>query len=180
LVLKLYAGKRRGLVDLVLTEKQVPYERILVDMANRQHKTPEFIAMHPFGQVPVIDDDAFILGETRAICRYIAEKYANQGKPLLPTDPKGKALFEQAASFEFANFLPEVMKTLMLYFNGERVESAKPALLKDAVSALTEKLAVYDVILGKQKFLGGGCDWCSAPHVVAALADAGLEDGGTY
>ncbi|KAJ7200056.1 hypothetical protein C8J57DRAFT_1486926 [Mycena rebaudengoi] len=124
-------------------------------MANRQHKTPEFTAMHPFGQVPVIDDDAFILGETRAICRYIAEKYANQGKPLLPTDPKGKALFEQAASFEFANLLPEVMKTLVF-------AEAKPDLLKDAVSALTEKLAVYDVILGKQKFLGG--DVIGVPH----------------
>ncbi|KAJ7263434.1 glutathione S-transferase [Mycena rebaudengoi] len=153
MVLKLYAGKRQGLVDLVLAEKKVPYERILVDMANRQHKTPEFLAMHPFGQVPVIDDDGFILCETRAICRYIAEKYANQGTPLIPTDLKGKALFEQAASWEFANFLPQVMKALMMYFNGEA--EAKPDLLKDAVSALVEKLAVYDVILGKQKFLGG-------------------------
>ncbi|KAJ7254569.1 glutathione S-transferase-like protein [Mycena rebaudengoi] len=153
MVLKLYTGKRWGLVDLVLTEKQVPYERVMVDMANRQHKTPEFLAMHPFGQVPVIDDDGFILCETRAICRYIAEKYADQGTPLLPTDLKGKALFEQAASFEFANFLPQVMKALVLYFSGD-VE-AKPDLLKDAVSAVAEKLAVYDIILGKQKFLAG-------------------------
>ncbi|KAJ7263471.1 glutathione S-transferase [Mycena rebaudengoi] len=153
MVLKLYAGNRRGLVDLVLTEKKVPYERILVDMANRQHKTPEFLAMHPFGQIPVIDDDGFILCETRAICRYIAEKYANQGTPLLPTDLKGRALFEQAASWEFANFHPQVLKSLALYFSGEA--ETKPDLLKVAVSALAEKLAVYDVILGKQKFLGG-------------------------
>jgi hypothetical protein len=38
----------------------------------------------------------------------------------------------------------------------------KPDLLKVAVSALAEKLAVYDVILGKQKFLGGNVT--DVPH----------------
>ncbi|KAJ7233684.1 glutathione S-transferase [Mycena rebaudengoi] len=173
MVLKLYTGKRYGVVDLVLTEKQVPYERVLVDMANRQHKTAEFLAMHPFGQVPVLDDDGFVLCELRAICRYIAEKYADQGTPLLPTDLKEKALFEQAASFEYTNFHPLVQKALSLYFFSKEWASilgfnrrgltarwcyrgeTTPEQLEAAVAAVAEKLAVYDVILGKQKFLAG-------------------------
>ncbi|KAJ7259437.1 glutathione S-transferase [Mycena rebaudengoi] len=154
MVLKLYAGLQRpGLVDLVLTEKQVPYERVVVDRANFQHKTPEFLAMHPFGQLPVLNDNGFILCETRAICRYIAEKYAGQGTPLLPTDLKGKALFEQAASWESVNFVPTVTRALTLFFSKDA--EPKPDLLKDATAALVETLAVYDIILGKQKFLGG-------------------------
>ncbi|KAJ7277279.1 glutathione S-transferase, partial [Mycena rebaudengoi] len=99
-------------------------------------------------------DDGLILCETRAICRYIAGKHADQGTPLLPTDLKGKVLFEQAASFEYTNFHPQVQKAIILYFFSGDAEP-KPELLKDAVSAVAEKLAVYDVILGKQKFLGG-------------------------
>lgn len=53
------------------------------------------------------DDDGFVLYESRAICRYLAEKYADQGTPnLIPTELKAKALFEQAASIEYANFNP--------------------------------------------------------------------------
>ncbi|KAJ7233685.1 glutathione S-transferase [Mycena rebaudengoi] len=154
MAIKVYTGHRWGLVDLVLTEKQVPYERVLVDMANGQHKTPEFVSMHPFGQLPILDDDGFILCETRAICRYLAENYADKGKALLPTDLKQKALFEQAASFEYTNFHPPASKAIALCFSDTTPETT-PDELKAAVSAVAEKLAVYDVILGRQKFLAG-------------------------
>jgi glutathione S-transferase len=52
-------------------------------------------------------DDGFILYESRAICRYLAEKYAEQGTVgLIPPELRAKALFEQAASIEYANFQP--------------------------------------------------------------------------
>lgn len=49
-----YAGGGGGVVALTLAEKQIPFELVVVDMAAKEHKTPEFLAMHPFGQVPVI------------------------------------------------------------------------------------------------------------------------------
>jgi glutathione S-transferase len=54
------------------------------------------------------DDDGFILYESRAIACYIALKYPDQGTPLVPspTDVQAWALFEQAASNEYANFEP--------------------------------------------------------------------------
>jgi hypothetical protein len=53
------------------------------------------------------DDDGFGLYETRAICRYIATKYADQGTKLIPdanADPKTIALFEQALSVECCQY----------------------------------------------------------------------------
>lgn len=62
------------------------------------------------------DDGGFILYETRAICRYLVEKYAAHGTPLIPTGLKERALFEQAASVEFANFQPYCHKVTMEAF----------------------------------------------------------------
>jgi glutathione S-transferase len=52
------------------------------------------------------DDDGFILYESRAITRYLATKYADQGTKLIPTGVKECALYEQAASTEVSNFDP--------------------------------------------------------------------------
>lgn len=65
------------------------------------------------GDAAIQDDEGYILYESRAIGRYIAEKYANQGTPLIPKDLKAKGLFEQAASVEQANFDPFASKIVM-------------------------------------------------------------------
>ncbi|KAJ7252926.1 glutathione S-transferase [Mycena rebaudengoi] len=121
---------------MVLTEKRVPFEFITIDMKGKQSQTPEFLEKQPFGQVPAIDDDGFILYESRAICRYILDKYPTHGPQLIPTGFKSKALFEQAASIEFANFDPIVKKILVATFGHA-------------------KLDVYETILEKQKYLAG-------------------------
>ena len=63
MVLKLYGAYRSPwvrLVGAVLKEKQVPFEQFVVDFANREHKSPEYLAKHPFGQVPYIVCDSLI------------------------------------------------------------------------------------------------------------------------
>ncbi|KAF9001510.1 thioredoxin-like protein [Cyathus striatus] len=107
MVLKLYGNPNSTCtkrVAVVLHEKKVPFEFVVIDFAKGEHKTPEYLTRQPFGQVPYLDDDGFILYESRAIGRYIATKYASQGTPgLIPTDLKKQALFEQAASVETSN-----------------------------------------------------------------------------
>ncbi|KAJ7495023.1 glutathione S-transferase [Mycena latifolia] len=158
MALKLYSGPKAsggaGIVALVLAEKRIPFEHVL--MKRGESKTPEFLAKHPFGQVPVIDDDGFIVYESRAICRYLAEKYADQGTPLIPTTLKDKALFEQAASIEFANFTPPATKVgIEVLFKSVQSLPIDEAVLAQGLSELSAKLDVYEVILGKQKYLAG-------------------------
>ena len=57
MVLKLYGTFRSPYVRLVaavLAEKQVPYELVVIDFVNGEHKTPEYLSKHPFGQIPYI------------------------------------------------------------------------------------------------------------------------------
>ncbi|KAJ7027385.1 glutathione S-transferase [Mycena alexandri] len=148
MVLKLYLSPLRSggsaIVLLVLREKNIPFEYVFVDLTKKESKTPEFLRMHPFGQVPVIDDDGFILYETRAICRYLAEKYAAHGPALIPMGLKERARFEQAASVELANVLPALIKV-----GQEAVKGTRGMPVDQA------KLDVYEVILGQQKFMAG-------------------------
>jgi glutathione S-transferase len=68
MVLKLYGIYRSPwvrLVAAVLLEKQVEFELVPVNLANGEHKTPEYLAKHPFGQIPYI-----VCAYVHSICQW--------------------------------------------------------------------------------------------------------------
>lgn len=90
--IKLYNFPRSGhahRVELMLSLLQLPTELIFVDLAKGAHKQADFLALNPFGQVPVIDDDGVVLADSNAILVYLAQKYG-KGR-WLPSDPVGAA-----------------------------------------------------------------------------------------
>jgi len=160
MVLKLYGHPLSGGVKLVasiLHEKQVAFEFLPVDFLKGENKTPEFLAKNPFGLVPIIDDGGFIVYESRAIARYVAEKYADQGTKLIPTDFKSRILFEQAASVEQNSFHPHASGIAYERLGKPHLKGLAPdeAVVKDKVEKLSASLDVYDQILGKQKYIAG-------------------------
>jgi glutathione S-transferase len=58
MVLKLYSQSfpagGGALVSFVLTEKKIPFEVVTIGLEAKEHKAPEFRALHPFGQLPVL------------------------------------------------------------------------------------------------------------------------------
>ncbi|HEY0341450.1 MAG TPA: glutathione S-transferase N-terminal domain-containing protein, partial [Steroidobacteraceae bacterium] len=68
-------------VRLLLNILGVAYERVELDFhPGREHKSPWFLAINPLGQVPVIDDDGFILRDAQAILTYLASRYDAGGR----------------------------------------------------------------------------------------------------
>lgn len=65
-------------------EKGVDY-----DLAPLTLGSPEHLALHPFGKMPVLQHGEVVLYETLAIAHYIDRAFA--GPPLQPTDPQGQA-----------------------------------------------------------------------------------------
>jgi glutathione S-transferase len=103
MVLKVHGSKGSTCTQRVLTalyEKGVPYEIVNINFSVGEHKSEKYMKLQPFGKIPVLDDDGFILFESRAIAKYIAAKYAGQGTPLLPaeSDLKAYGLFEQVCN----------------------------------------------------------------------------------
>ena len=66
----------------------IDHEVIEVDLAGGAHMQPDFLAMNPAGQVPVIEDGDTIVSDANAILVYLARKYAPS---FIPTDPVQEA-----------------------------------------------------------------------------------------
>jgi glutathione S-transferase len=75
---------------LGLAEKGVDYE--MIDVAP-PFKAPEHMARNPFGRVPVLEHDGFMLYETQAILRYLDAAFP--GPALQPTDAREAAGMDQ-------------------------------------------------------------------------------------
>ncbi|KAI4305953.1 hypothetical protein L6164_029278 [Bauhinia variegata] len=91
-------GLRHGAPKRVvacLVEKGIEFEAVPIDLFKGEHKTPDFLKKQPFGLLPVVEDGDFTLFESRAIMRYYAEKYKNQGTDLLGKTLEERGLVEQ-------------------------------------------------------------------------------------
>lgn len=89
-----YVGSRSLRVVWALEELGVEYQCHALRLDRGEGKTPEHLARHPDGKVPVLVDGELTLFESAAICRYLAARYgADSG--LMPTDVAGQARLDQ-------------------------------------------------------------------------------------
>lgn len=70
---------------LLLSLLGLDFEWVKVDLMKAAHKTPEFLALNPFGQLPVLVDGAVVLADAQSILVYLARQYG--GDDWLPTEP---------------------------------------------------------------------------------------------
>src|SRR6266545_30339 len=74
-------------VRFALLELGLECEIVPVDLIKREQRTPEFLALNPYGRVPVLTDGALTLWESHAILAYLGEKTGR----LWPTSAAGRA-----------------------------------------------------------------------------------------
>ena len=75
-------------VMATLEEKGAPFR-----LARLAPKSPEHMALHPFGRIPIFEHDGFRLYETQAILRYLDRVLPTPA--LTPADPKRAARMDQ-------------------------------------------------------------------------------------
>jgi glutathione S-transferase len=64
--------------ELFLSLLELPVEIIEVDLRGGENKTAAYLAMNPFGQVPVIDDNGTVVYDSNAILVYLARTYGGE------------------------------------------------------------------------------------------------------
>jgi glutathione S-transferase len=67
-------------VRLLLALLGISYSRHPIDFyPGREHQSPWFLALNPLGQLPVLEDDDYVLHDAQAILVYLASRYDTSG-----------------------------------------------------------------------------------------------------
>jgi glutathione S-transferase len=123
-------GETRDLrAQWALEETGLPYEVRALDQPGGELKTESYRRISPFQQVPVIDDDGFVVAESAAVLLYIAEK-AGQ---LIPDDFQGRTRVTQWCFAAMNTLEPTTFQIAMIDLMGEQDKTGaqrRPELLK--------------------------------------------------
>jgi len=133
----------------------IDYEYIRVNMRGKENRTMDYLKMHPAGKVPVIDDDGFILFESNAIIKYLAEKDIYPIS-LYPSGLHQRAVVDQWMDFTTIHVGAAIGRVL---FNRVFAPYARVPVdersMSDGLRFLDRFLPVIDRQLSKNGYLSG-------------------------
>jgi glutathione S-transferase len=138
-------------VMATLEEKGAPFR-----LARLTPKSPEHLALHPFGRIPIFHHDGFRLYETQAILRYLDRVLPSPA--LTPSDPKDVGRMDQLMNINDWYLFQGVGNVIIFHrVVGPRVMGTTPD--EDAIKAAMPKAhVVFDELarlLGPQPFFVG-------------------------
>ena len=124
-----HAHRARLFLSLIGADVEI----VDVDLAKGQHKSPEYLALNRFGQVPLLDDDGVIVPDSNAIMIYAAKKFGRTD--WLPEDPAAAAAIQRWLSVAAGQiaFGPAAARLVTIFnagFNPEEVIGRAHAVLK--------------------------------------------------
>jgi glutathione S-transferase len=142
-------GQVRDLrVRWALEEAGVPYRTRLLSQGDQDQ--PDYRALQPFGQVPILEDDGLVLFESGAIVLYVGER----SESLLPKDSGARARAVQWLIAALNSIEPFVMNVALIdlfYANEEWAKLRRPG----AVEFVLRRLGALSRSLGEKPFLDG-------------------------
>lgn len=86
------------------------------------------IQLNPQKEIPVLDDNGFLLGESVAIMQYLCDKYAPEN-PIYPKDPKTRALVNQRLCFNMAFYYSNISQYTVCTRN-KQISYSEPSFLE--------------------------------------------------
>lgn len=142
---------RKALTTLAETGQRA--ELVVVTLPKGEHKRPEYLRLHPFGKVPVLDDDGFLLYETRSINAYLDAK---AGSKIVPTNARERARMDQLVSIAESYFIPHAAPMIVeLLFRPFLGGEQNTAAIAAGRAALGTPLDVIERALATSQFLAG-------------------------
>jgi glutathione S-transferase len=142
-------GQVRDLrVRWALEEVGLPYKTRLLEQGDQDK--PEYRALQPFGQVPILEEDGLVLFESGAIVLHIGARSAT----LLPSDPSARARATQWLVAALNSIEPFVMNVALIdlfYANERWAKLRRPG----AVEFVQKRLGALSKSLGDKPYLDG-------------------------
>jgi glutathione S-transferase len=121
-------------VRIALLEKGLEFVRVNVDLSKGEQKSPEYLKIHPFGQIPALDDEGFIIYDSTVINEYLEDEYPYPS--LMPSDSEGRArarLMEDLRDTHFNPYFVHIiheMRKPESERDSQRINNAKAEIIK--------------------------------------------------
>jgi glutathione S-transferase len=138
-------------VRIALIEKGLEFERVLIDLGKKEQKNPEYLKVHPLGQVPALDDDGFIVYDSTIINEYLEDEYPYPA--LLPGDSEGRARARMMEDFRDTMFNPHF--TQIIHESRKPDNEKDPNRLEQARTAIARCFDRIEKELDGQEYLAG-------------------------
>lgn len=122
-------------------ELGLAHERIDAGGPFAKTDTPEFAQLNPNRLVPVIDDQGFVLWESNACTRYLANTYGLG--TLAPSSPEDRARADQWMDWSITTLYPDLIPGLFVQF--VRVTAADRNMA--AVAAMQQRVVSHMTLL---------------------------------
>lgn len=135
-------------VRLFCALAKIPVNLVPVEFMAGEHKSPNFLAMNPLGELPILDDNGFILRDSQAILVYLAGKYS--GESWLPKDPANAAKVMQWLSTAANNVQHGPGDARLVDLFGYKLDKST------AVANSDRLLPVFEAHLGNNNWLEMG------------------------
>jgi glutathione S-transferase len=150
-MMKIYGSSNSGnclKVRWIAERMGVPFAWIEIDTFKGETRTPEFLALNPAGQVPlVVFDDGRMLAQSNAIMLHLAE-----GSALIPTDAFARAKMLEWLFWEQYSHEPTIaVRIARLHYLGMKEADLDPALKTKGEAALArmeQQLRAQDWLVG--------------------------------
>ncbi|XP_043465373.1 glutathione S-transferase 1-1-like isoform X2 [Leptopilina heterotoma] len=134
-----------------------------VNLAKREHLTPEFLKINPQHTLPTLNDNGFILWDSHSINTYLVRKYAKNDN-LYPKDPAMRAKVDQCMYFDCGSLfyaMSVIFIRPILYKGKKGIEESEMYLIKDAYRVLEKMLDGKEWLVGDSYTLADISNVCS-------------------
>jgi glutathione S-transferase len=131
-----------------LEEAGLPYKTRLLEQGDQDK--PAYRALQPFGQVPILEEDGFVLFETGAIVLHIAER----SETLLPKETRARARATQWVISALNSIEPFVMNVALIQLFYANEEWGKQRL-PGATEFMNKRTSALSKALGDKPYLDG-------------------------
>jgi len=161
---------------LALVEKGVAYDRIEVNPFTDM--PAEYLALHPFGRVPTLMHDGFVLYETGAITRYVDRGFP--GPALQPTEPRALARMDQMMGvIDSYGYWPMVRQVFShRVFRTAAGRSVDEEAVARGLAGASKTLGALEELAAPEAFLAGPALSLADLHVGAMIAYFALAPEG--
>lgn len=137
----------------VLEETGQAHDLVRLSLSAADLKNPEYLAIHPHGQVPALVDGDVVLIESAAICLYLAERDP-QGLLLPPADLASRGRYYQWIFYAMESLAPVVHPVYLRWFLAAPADKAHVATDADH-AAIARVLAPLQASFAQAGFLFG-------------------------